>query len=472
MKQTTPDTCRRVIQLLLSGRTYREITDSCNVSTKTIVKINKRMKELNGANFGEMQDDQLMALFFCQDEGVTKNGLEIPDRSYICRQMFLYGKNKRETWEGYVSQCSGKYMKYSKFCAYLEEHKQEYGLDVICKPGEEMIVIWCSKKARIVDRHTGELKEFPVVIGIWPFSGWYFISCLPRKDFESWLDAHVSILSSAGCVPHKIIPVGYRGIYGKGKDLQDQYCTLSYHYGCKIMVKADGMKDFAQKADAEVAEWLGTECFYSKEEAERKFMSYMKNKTQNGFCVYELFHNREIPSGYDLPANEFCVERWKEAKVQYMCHIAIERKYYSVPWRYLGKTVKVKLTRDHVEIFYEEKRIAIHARLYGEKAWYATDPAHMPPYGANVEWNKDRFLSMARKIGPSTYQVIKINLEIKEIEQQMYFDCRMILKFSSDYTPELLELACCTLLENHMIPWRKNIEAQIGALSTMPMHIS
>lgn len=112
--------------------------------------------------------------------------------------------------------------------------------------------------------------------------------------------------------------------------------------------------------------------------------------------------------------------------------------------------------------------MAEHARLYKKNEWYSTVVDHMPPKGADVYWNGDWFITRARKIGPATCKVIKVNLNMKPIEQQMYYDCRMILMLAEKYSPELLETACNTTLQNHIIPWKKEIMKKLDEI--VPTH--
>ncbi len=72
-----------------------------------------------------------------------------------------------------------------------------------------------------------------------------------------------------------------------------------------------------------------------------------------------------------LPESPYEPAQWGKAKVQTNCHIAYQRKFYSVPFEYLGEEVDVRATQAAVEIFYQHQRIASHKRRGGR--------ATMPP---------------------------------------------------------------------------------------------
>jgi hypothetical protein len=59
-----------------------------------------------------------------------------------------------------------------------------------------------------------------------------------------------------------------------------------------------------------------------------------------------------------------------------------DKHYYSIPFRHLGKYVKRCYTAKNVEIYFEFKRIAIHAR-FRTKHQYTTLKEHLPE---NHQW--------------------------------------------------------------------------------------
>lgn len=150
---------------------------------------------------------------------------------------------------------------------------------------------------------------------------------------------------------------------------------------------------------------------------------------------------------------------WKTATVQYNYHISIEKMYYSVPYVYIHKKVRVRVTKNMVEIYFDHSRICSHIRLKGRIGQYSTNPDHMPPnHRYASEWNRERFIDWAVKIGPSTETVIKKLLDSYRVEQQAYNGCRSILKLSDSHSPDKLEKACEKALALIQVPRYKNIK--------------
>ena len=122
-----------------------------------------------------------------------------------------------------------------------------------------------------------------------------------------------------------------------------------------------------------------------------------------------------------LPASPFELAVWKVATVQYNYHISVERMNYSVPYQYIKHQVDVRLTRSTVEVFFSGTRIASHPRLHGRPNQYSTQEAHMPPdHQKYLQWNGERFIQWAEKIGENTAAVVRLFLTSRQVEQQGY----------------------------------------------------
>jgi hypothetical protein len=119
---------------------------------------------------------------------------------------------------------------------------------------------------------------------------------------------------------------------------------------------------------------------------------------------YELEKDRLLP----LPRVPFEVTSWKEARVHPDCCIQVERNFYSVPYRYAGRAVKVRTTSGMVEIFsLETELIATHIRLVGRGKSSINDD-HLP----DDRYQMGRFeikscLTQAQLIGPKTQELVE-----------------------------------------------------------------
>ncbi|MBK6526008.1 MAG: hypothetical protein IPG07_10960 [Crocinitomicaceae bacterium] len=81
-------------------------------------------------------------------------------------------------------------------------------------------------------------------------------------------------------------------------------------------------------------------------------------------------------------------------------HLGPDRHYYSVPYSYIGKKVRLLFSKSFVEIYHRHELIASHPRVKSPHN-YTTDPAHMASQHQFVsDWSPDYFLKQAREISP------------------------------------------------------------------------
>lgn len=99
-----------------------------------------------------------------------------------------------------------------------------------------------------------------------------------------------------------------------------------------------------------------------------------------------------------LPIEPYEYFDWKTAKVQSNSHIAFEKKYYSVPYKYIGKQVHLRVSRSKIQIYYQDLLICTHKHSYAHDGAYITDKDHMPNHSnARQKWDKSRFIEWADK---------------------------------------------------------------------------
>ena len=128
---------------------------------------------------------------------------------------------------------------------------------------------------------------------------------------------------------------------------------------------------------------LRNEQFFSIEELNQAIKKKLKLLNSHPFQKKEgsrisLFLGEEKPLLMPLPVIRFELATWKQATVQFIYHISVEKMFYSVPFQYFRERVDVRLTDTIVEIFFKNERIASHRRLIGRPGQYSTVQAHMP----------------------------------------------------------------------------------------------
>jgi len=145
-----------------------------------------------------------------------------------------------------------------------------------------------------------------------------------------------------------------------------------------------------------------------------------------------------------LPIMRYEFKKQTTATVERNGHVALsaDKHFYSVPYSYIGKKVKIMYTSYIVEIFHNYERIAIHKRLQSPFK-HTTDKEHLPPAHRFVaELEPDKLLIMADDIHKDVKVYLAKILDAKQHPEQLYKVCMGVLNLSRKYGNERLTKAC------------------------------
>ena len=119
----------------------------------------------------------------------------------------------------------------------------------------------------------------------------------------------------------------------------------------------------------------------------------------------------------------------------------MERHYYSVPFRLLREKLDVRVSAHTVEAFLKGERLAAHVRSFTAYG-HSTLKEHMPPsHQKYLEWTPSRIVTWAKKIGPSTAELVQKIISSRVHPEQAYRSCLGILRLEKHYPKERLEKA-------------------------------
>jgi hypothetical protein len=126
-----------------------------------------------------------------------------------------------------------------------------------------------------------------------------------------------------------------------------------------------------------------------------------RRHTRFGVSRRDRFEALERISLKPLPQAEFDGGEWKEAKLHADCYVSVESDYYSAPHIHRHKKLKIKITENHVEIFLNLERLAIHPRSRHKEGRRIKIEEHFPPNSVGYyEATPQKLLSQSRFIHP------------------------------------------------------------------------
>lgn len=122
--------------------------------------------------------------------------------------------------------------------------------------------------------------------------------------------------------------------------------------------------------------------------------------------------------------------------------LSVDKHYYSVPYRFIGKKVKVLYTSTQVEIFYRYERIGAHSRDM-RKYQYTTLNEHLASAHRYLsDWTAEKFIEQGRALHEDVALYICKVIEGKSHPEQAYKSCSGILNLARKVGPDRLIKAC------------------------------
>jgi transposase len=123
-------------------------------------------------------------------------------------------------------------------------------------------------------------------------------------------------------------------------------------------------------------------------------------------------------------------------------HIELDGHYYSVPHRFVGNQVDLRITANTVEILLRQQRVAIHP-ISSRKGHHSTLDEHMPAlHRAHRDWTPAKLIGWGERIGAATGALIAWQMEHRKHPEQGYRSCLGLLRLARTYGDARLDAAC------------------------------
>jgi|LSQX01.3.fsa_nt_gb transposase len=452
------------------GLSLREIATACNCGKTTVSEVLERAKKARVIWPVELSDKQLMSLLY--PPAIKNNTPPEPDLEYIFYEMKKKSVTLMLLWEEYKEQHPEGIM-YTQFCERYRKFKMNNKLTMHIehKAGEEVQVDWAGQKLFYTQPSTGAVKTASIFVAVLPASAYPFVYAYDDTTIKNWIDAHVKAYEYFGGVPKITIPDNTKTAVIT-PDLYDPVLNKSYkemakHYSTAIVPARSGKpKDKAAdenmvgNVSRRVLAPLRNRQFFSIYDINQAIEEQVQKLIVRPFQKIEgnrltAFEKIDKPMLQPLPKTRYEYSDWKEAKVQFNYHIEYQGSFYSVHYTHAGQLCSIRATSRIIEVFIDGNRVAAHKRNYDKFKRYITLPEHMPEEHKAVSgWSTERFLSWAGEIGPNTREFIKHLLESREYPVQAYRACMGVLRFSKDYSNEIMESACKEALDKRTYAYK------------------
>jgi len=379
----------------------------------------------------------------------------------IEKQLKRPGYTLTRLWEEYKAQHPDGYghtQFYKYYRLYANQVKPVMHIDH--KAGDKMYIDFAGKKLCIVDPHNGELKEVEVFAAILGCSQLTYVQAVTSQKKEELIRCCENALLYFGGAPKAIVPDNLKSAVIKSSKyeptLNESFAAFAEHYGIAVLpARAYRPKDkslvegVVKISYRRIYADLHQRTFYSLDELNEAIAVQVElhnNKafSHRSYSRRQLFEEVECESLQPLPVYRFEILERKSVTVMKNGHVnlSVDKHYYSVPYKFIGRKVKLYYNADRVDIYSHYERIASHVRDQ-RRFKYTTDPEHMASSHRYLsEWSPEKFIREAEAIDTVVKEFIEAVLETKAHPEQAYKSCAGILSLQRKVGKERLSQAC------------------------------
>jgi transposase len=466
-----------ILELRAAQMSQREICRTRHMSQHSVSDVFKISDE-KGITYEDVRnksEEEIYRMFY-PDKFSPENIFKQLDYSLVHTELKKTGVTLKLLWQEYKDGCiteSSFPMGYTKFCEGYSDHVLANSLTnhLTHKPGIICEVDWSGSSMSIVDRDTGEIIKVYLFVATLPYSQYSYVE--PSLDMKqnTWLRCNVHMFEYFGGSTIRITCDNLKtGVISHPREgdivLNDKYEDFGNHYYTAIMpagVRKPKHKPSVEGTVGKIATAiiakLRNDTFHSMDELKPAVARELKKFNDEPFQKREgsrtlVFTEVEKAYLHELPSLPYEVAEWIHGhSVNIDCHVAYKTNRYSAPYKYVGKTVDLKVSDSLLEIYFNGERIATHKRWpdYVKYGW-STHDEDMPNQFQQVEWDDTRIRKWAYSIGNNTGEVIDRIFAGVRLKEQGYNSSLSVLRLSKSYSEERLEVACEMALAKVRIP--------------------
>lgn len=456
---------RQILRMYSQGRSKLSIAAQTGVSRNTAKKY-LAAYDASGFTFEEintLNDKELEDFFGKSNERSPDKRMPALQRCFpqIDKELKRVGMNRRILWEAYIKEFPDGF-KYTQFCFLYNQWKARVNptMHLDHKAGDKLYVDFAGEKLSITDKDTGEVIEVEVFVAILGASQLTYVEAVLSQQKEDFIAACENALHFYGGVPAAIVPDNLKAAVTKSNryepTLNETFADFADHYGTTILpARAYRPRDKALVEGAvkivysriyapvrkEVYHTLAELNIAIKVALEAHNSQPLRGRNYSRKLQFEEIERQVLSP---LPALRYEFKRQHQATVMKNGHVClgIDKHYYSVPYRFIGRKVKLLYSRTNVEVYYHYERIAMHRRIKSPYS-YTTDKDHLAStHRFMTEWTPDKFLEWAASIDEDVRLYILKILDRKQHPEQAYRSCIGILSLARKAGNERLASAC------------------------------
>jgi len=457
---------REIIRINQQGDfSIRQIARMCGISRPTVQGYLMAF-QVSGRSWTELAglpDNELHDILFAKIDQQENKRLDHLTEQFpnIKKELSGLGVTLFLLWEEYQRNTKGGYG-YSQFCHHYHQwaRKNNVWMRQEHVAGDKMFVDFTGATRTYYDGVSGETKEAQIFVAILGASRYMYIEATASQKQEDFARACRNALHFFGGVPRAIVPDNLKSAVSKAcryePGINALYDQFAGWYDLAIMPTRP--REARDKALVEGGVLIGyrrvlaairNETFFSlvalNEGIQRKTkMVNDRAMKQYGQSRRQLFEELDQPALRPLPPQPFPDRCWQPADIGFDYHVFLkeDKHWYSAPYEYHNKKADLFYSEGLVEIYCQNRRIAVHIRDRRSKG-KTTKAEHMPSHHRFVaEWTPERIANWAAKVGPQVREFVIRLMEAKKHPEQGFKSAIGVISLEKKYGAERVNLAC------------------------------
>lgn len=392
-------------------------------------------------------------------------------------------------------------LKSSQFCNLYRKWSKKVNpvMHMNHKSGDKLFIDYAGKTLEIVDKATGEIHEVQFFVAILGASQYTYAEASPSQKKEDFIASVENALLFYGGVPAAIVPDNLKSAVTKSSrfepTLNETFHDFAEYYDTTVLpARAYKPRDKSLAEGAvkilyrRIYPSVKRKTFYSLKELNAAIWKCLEKHnnaklTGRPTSRLQLFNEDERHKLSPLPVSRYEIKQQAMVTVAQNGHVLLgkDKHYYSVPYQYLRKKVKIVFTKTTVEVFHKYNRIALHKRDPAPYSYTTTKEHLASTHRFVTDWTPQRFIDWADSIDPSVKEFIINLLDRKKHPEQAYKSCMGVLSFAKKVGNERLRNACKRALDHHVYNYKiidnilkrgldKIVEEQTEQEQELPFH--
>lgn len=456
---------RQILRLFVQGKSKKQISELTASSRNTVRKyLHKFIQErITYEEVEQMSDQQLDQLFGyieppLKDQRYEHLKLLLPE---LEKQMKRKGVTITMLWEHYRQLYPEGY-RITQFYKYYRQYCK--GLQPVMhlehKAGDKVYIDFTGEKLSIIEKDSGELIPVEVFVAVLGCSQLTYVEAVYSQKKEDLIRACENALHYFGGVPAAIVPDNLKSAVTKSNryepSINEAFADFAEHYGTVVLparayrpkdkALVEGMVKIIYHNIYPAVKMLV--CYSLKElnETIHQQLEQLNNTLFKGrdYSRRQQFEEIEKTVLHSLPVYRYEFKQQAIVTVMKNGHVCLsmDKHYYSVPYRFIGKKVKILFTSSRVDIYYHYERIATHGRSH-RKYHYTTTIDHLASAHRYLsEWTPEKFIEQAKTIHEEVAEYLELVIEAKQHPEQAYKSCSGILSLARKVGHQRLTNAC------------------------------